>query len=93
VSLHRPTAPAVVRGGFTAEPAAQFHLDLGAVTLGNLVEERVLVAFPGSVGREPSQVEGAQAPDGEFAADAYDARQGVFGVFDPVPAFVFAGDI
>ena len=30
--------------GFTAEPAPQFHLDLGAMALGNPVEELVLVA-------------------------------------------------
>lgn len=41
---HRTAGTAVAGGGFTAEPAAQFHLDLGAMALGNPVEECVLVA-------------------------------------------------
>jgi hypothetical protein len=46
----------------------------GAQTGGNrwfevgffVVVEGVLVAFPGSASRQPSQVEGAQVPGGEF---------------------------
>src|SRR6266516_2964304 len=42
---HPAPGTAVAAGvGFTAEPAPQFHLDLGAMALGNPVEERVLVA-------------------------------------------------
>jgi hypothetical protein len=42
---HSAPGTAVAAGvGLTAEPAPQFHLDLGAMALGNPVEERVLVA-------------------------------------------------
>jgi hypothetical protein len=42
---HPAPGTAVAAGvGFTAELAPQFHLDLGAMALGNPVEERVLVA-------------------------------------------------
>jgi hypothetical protein len=43
---HRTAGTAVAGGvGSTAEPAPQFHLDLGSLALGNPVEERVLVAW------------------------------------------------
>jgi len=58
-----------------------------------VVVEGVLVAFPGSVGCQPGQVKGTQVPGGEFGADARDGRQGILGVFDPVSAIVFTGQI
>lgn len=45
--LGHPAPGMAVAGGvgFTAEPAPQFDLDLGAMALGNPVEELVLVAW------------------------------------------------
>ena len=41
---HRTAGTAVAGGiGFAAEPAPQLHLDLGAMALGNPVQEGVLV--------------------------------------------------
>src|SRR5437868_7640152 len=56
-----------------------------------LVVEGVLVAFPGSVGRQPGQIERPQVACCEFGTDPDDRRKAAVGVLLPVLLLRIAG--
>jgi hypothetical protein len=58
-----------------------------------LIAERILLAFPPAVARQPGQIQRPQVPGCEFGADADDGGQRVLGIFHPLPRLVLARQV